>query len=220
MHPLLNGEPVPMTEAIPVRSGDRLDLGPAVRGVRAYLAVAGGIDVPVVLGSRSTDLKAGIGGFEGRKLRTGDVLRTLPRKSAEEERAASVSARPVLQRLREAADAEGVTAIRFRFGPQDSRFSEEAKRQFTRNVYTVGAASDRMGYRLEGPAVETAGGTDILSDGICFGSIQIPADGRPIVMMADHQTTGGYAKIGTVLSGDLPLLAQLGPGKKIRFEEE
>ena len=220
MHPLLNGEPVPMTEAIPVRSGDRLDLGPAVRGVRAYLAVAGGIDVPVVLGSRSTDLKAGIGGFEGRKLRSGDVLLALPRKSAEKEHAAPASARPVLQRLREASDADGVTAIRFRFGPQDSRFSAEAKGQFTRNVYTVGAANDRMGYRLEGPAVETAGGTDILSDGICFGSIQIPADGRPIVMMADHQTTGGYAKIGTVLSGDLPLLAQLGPGKKIRFEEE
>ena len=76
-----------------------------------------------------------------------------------------------------------------------------------------------MGYRLEGPAIEAEGGTDILSDGICFGSIQIPSDGQPIVMMADHQTTGGYAKVGTVVTSDLPLLAQLGPGKKIRFRE-
>ena len=107
--------------------------------------------------------------------------------------------------------------IRFLFGPQDAMFAEDAKKTFTDSIYTLSAACDRMGYRLEGSQVPSLSGTDILSEGICFGSIQVPANGQPIVMMADHQTTGGYAKIGTVLSADLPLLAQLGPGKKIRF---
>ncbi|MBR5981101.1 MAG: biotin-dependent carboxyltransferase family protein, partial [Firmicutes bacterium] len=157
-----------------------------------------------------------------RKLKSGDVLYAAPQDLSEGPKPPQNSVDSpvsVLRRLAEKTDAEGVTEIRFLFGPQDSLFPEEAKRLFTQSVYTIGKASDRMGYRLEGLAIEAEGGTDILSDGICFGSIQIPSDGQPIVMMADHQTTGGYAKIGTVITSDLPLLAQLGPGKKIRFCE-
>ena len=211
MQARLNGQPIAMNEAVPVKTGDRLDLGPAVRGVRTYLAVSGGIDVPVVLGSRSTNLKAGLGGLEGRKLRAGDVLCALPQEMETSQKEHIV---PVPM-----CTFGEVTEVRFVYGPQDGRFSEAEKAKFTNSVYTVSSSADRMGYRLEGPQIRAEGGSDILSDGVCFGSVQIPADGQPIVMMADHQTTGGYAKIATVLSCDLPLLAQLGPGKKIRFCE-
>ena len=185
--------------------------------------------MPVVLGSRSTDLKSRLGGLDGRKLRAGDVLesgavngslqlgRSLRQAAAELAEVQGSPCEPVLQRLAKVTDPEGVTRIRFLFGPQDAMFAEDAKKTFTDSIYTLSAACDRMGYRLEGAAVPSLNGTDILSEGICFGSIQVPANGQPIVMMADHQTTGGYAKIGTVLSEDLPLLAQLGPGKRIHF---
>ncbi|MBQ2084418.1 MAG: biotin-dependent carboxyltransferase family protein, partial [Firmicutes bacterium] len=140
-----------------------------------------------------------------------------PQAAAELAEVQGTPCEPVLQRLAKATDPEGVTRIRFLFGPQDAMFAEDAKKTFTDSIYTLSAACDRMGYRLEGAAVPSLNGTDILSEGICFGSIQVPANGQPIVMMADHQTTGGYAKIGTVLSEDLPLLAQLGPGKRIHF---
>ena len=219
MRPFLNGNRMSMNTAVPVKAGDRLELGVASRGMRAYLAVSGGIDVPVVLGSRSTDLKSRLGGLEGRKLRAGDVLEngSRPQAAAELAEVQGTPCEPVLQRLAKATSPEGVTQIRFLFGPQDAMFAEDAKKTFTDSIYTLSAACDRMGYRLEGAAVPSLNGTDILSEGICFGSIQVPANGQPIVMMADHQTTGGYAKIGTVLSEDLPLLAQLGPGKRIHF---
>ena len=219
MRAFLNGNRMSINTAVPVKAGDRLELGVASRGMRAYLAVSGGIDVPVVLGSRSTDLKSRLGGLEGRKLRAGDVLESgsRPQAAAELAEVQGTPCEPVLQRLAKATDPEGVTRIRFLFGPQDAMFAEDAKKTFTDSIYTLSAACDRMGYRLEGSQVPSLSGTDILSEGICFGSIQVPANGQPIVMMADHQTTGGYAKIGTVLSADLPLLAQLGPGKKIRF---
>ena len=219
MRPFLNGNRMSMNTAVPVKAGDRLELGVASRGMRAYLAVSGGIDVPVVLGSRSTDLKSRLGGLEGRKLRAGDVLEngSRPQAAAELAEVQGTPCEPVLQRLAKATSPEGVTQIRFLFGPRDAMFAEDAKKTFTDSIYTLSAACDRMGYRLEGAAVPSLNGTDILSEGICFGSIQVPANGQPIVMMADHQTTGGYAKIGTVLSEDLPLLAQLGPGKRIHF---
>ena len=225
----LNDAPLPMDQAAPVKAGDRLRFGMARKGLRAYLALTGGIDVPEVAGSRATNLKVGIGGLAGRKLRTGDVLwagetagsRTALVEVASTSAGATAALQdqevPVLQELERRTDADGVTAIRFLYGPQDDRFPETLKERFTESVYTISEASDRMGYRLEGPTLLPEGGTDILSDGICFGSIQVPSDGKPIVLMADHQTTGGYAKIATVISPDLPLLAQMGPGAKIRF---
>lgn len=219
MRPFLNGNRMPVNNAVPVKAGDRLELSAASQGMRAYLAVSGGIDVPIVLGSRSTDLKSRLGGLDGRKLRAGDVLESgsRPQAAVEFAEVQGTPCEPVLQRLAKVTDPEGVTWIRFLFGPQDVMFAEDAKKTFMDSIYTLSAACDRMGYRLEGAAVLSLNGTDILSEGICFGSIQVPANGQPIVMMADHQTTGGYAKIGTVLSEDLPLLAQLGPGKRIHF---
>ena len=207
MKPMLNGEPMPLCRAVEVKTGDSVEMGFASGGCRSYLAVSGGIDVPVVMGSRSTNLKCHLGGYEGRPLKAGDVL--------------TCSESPIVIGHTRAGAAwkpyeESVT-LRFVPGPQDDMFAPEAIRTFEQASYRVNEKSDRMGYRLDGPAIQAKGKTDIISDGIVFGSIQVPNDGKPIILMADHQTTGGYAKIGTVVSEDLPKLAQLMPGGKIRF---
>ena len=169
MHPFWNGNRMAMNAAVPVKTGDRLELGAASQGVRTYLAVFGGIDVPVVLSSRSTDLKSRLGGLEGRKLKAGDVLksgtaggslRQAQGTSSLQEPSQGLSSEPVLQRLARVTDADGAVRIRFLFGPQDCMFGEEAKKTFTESVYTISAASDRMGYRLEGAAVPSLNGTD------------------------------------------------------------
>lgn len=208
MQPKLNGAPVLMNQAIDVKSGDVLEMGAAVNGCRGYLAVSGGIDVAPVLGSRSTDLKGGIGGFCGRALRSGDVLYGAETPIIIGTKRLSTVRKPYRQSV----------TLRFIPGPQADMFSTEAMQEFLKAVYEVDAKSDRMGCRLEGPAIVSINGTDIVSDGIAAGSIQVPANGKPIVLMADHQTTGGYAKIGTVISEDLPKLAQMLPGGKVKFQ--
>ena len=155
------------------------------------------------MGSRSTDVKCCLGGLQGRALKAGDVLETGKPETgehAEKENARIPKEKPVKY--------ERSVEVRVVEGPQADWFSGEARDQFFRESYTVSAESDRMGIRLNGAPVESLHGTDIVSDGIAFGSIQITKSGMPIVMMADHQTTGGYAKIGTVCSFDLPKLAQ------------
>ena len=190
-----------------VKAGERLVFGPAKDGCRTYLAVQGGIQVPLVMGSRSTDLKAKIGGLEGRKLRAGDVLETVEGLDAAAERSL---ARPEISQE---------FTLRVIAGPQDDRFTDKGLKIFYSSEFTVSNDSDRMGIRLSGPAIESAGTSDIVSDAIVFGSVQITSAGLPIVLMADRQTTGGYAKIATVCSFDLPKLAQARPGAKVRFKE-
>ncbi len=221
----LNDRYLPPYLACAVRPGDSLTLAMAKYGCRGYLSVSGGFDVPYVLGSRSTDLKCGIGGLSGRALRKDDTLRILPfsvpaplRKSSEEARLGVLSglagAPPV---PRSSIGVPGV--IRVIAGPQAECFTAEDKARFFGNPFRVSPQSDRMGLRLEGPSVAGGHGTDIVSDGIVFGSVQVPKDGHPIILMADHQTTGGYAKIATVCSFDLPFLAQTRPGEWLRFKE-
>lgn len=205
---LLNGEPVPRYAAVPVKSGDVLSFGSAKSGCRAYLAFAGGLDLPAVMGSKSTNLKCGFGGFRGRKLLAGDRI----------EFAAPREELPFFPlRSLEAPRYGGEVTLRTVLGPQDDAFTENGVRTFFGESYQVTARSDRMGCALEGPAVECRDKSDIISDGIPDGAVQIPASGKPIVMLADRQTTGGYAKIAAVVSADLPLLAQCRPGDKIRF---
>ena len=210
--PTLNGASIESNRAHLAHAGDVLALPMVKSGARAYVAFAGGLDIDAVMGSRSTCLRAGVGGLDGRALREGDRigLRSpctwLPHG---EDRVAPPGALP----------AYGSSVqVRYTCGPQDDAFSARGKRTFAHSEYTVSDKSDRMGYRLTGPTVELSAGCDgnILSDGICFGAIQIP-DGQPIVMMADRQTTGGYPKIGCVIRADLPLLAQLKAGNRIRF---
>ena len=192
------------------RKGDVLHLGCATNGVRSYIAFAGGIQADSVLGSASTDMKCHIGGKDGRKLQQGDRLLF---KSPKTEL-------PAMYRRVEDMELSRrkETLIHVIAGPQADYFTEEGIRTFYSETYQIMQESDRMGYRLSGAAIENKSGVDIVSDGITFGSVQVTASGNPIIMMADHQTTGGYAKIATVISADLPILAQMMPGDHIRFE--
>ncbi|MDR0530775.1 MAG: biotin-dependent carboxyltransferase family protein [Oscillospiraceae bacterium] len=210
----LNGAPAPTYALIRASEGDELRCAAARAGCRGYLAVAGGFALEAVLGSCSTNLKCGIGGFAGRQLRAGDELPLqcpqTPIANPQERRL------PVPAHLDRDRPADKII-LRAVLGPQDSRFTPNGLRDFFGGWYTVAPASDRMGIKLEGAKVTTHSGSDIISDGIAAGSVQVPASGQPIVMMADRQTTGGYAKIATVISADLPLLAQAKPGDHLRF---
>jgi len=205
MNPTLNGGRIRNYKTYYSEAGDILSLGSAKTGCRCYLAVAGGIDVPPEMNSRSTYRPCGIGGFKGRELRKGDIL-------------------PIGNNCNEIEFGEytvqkynSKVTVRVIPGPQDDLFTVAGAEEFYSSEYTVSKLSDRMGIRLDGPAVESINGTDIISDATVFGSIQITNAGKPVILMADRQTTGGYAKIATVVSDDLPLLAQAMPGDRIRF---
>ncbi|KAF0196178.1 MAG: dur [Bacillota bacterium] len=208
----VNGLPVPMWQVLLLKCGDVLTVGVTVSGARVYIAVAGGFDVPMVMGSRSTFVRGGIGGVEGRLVRSGDVL-PLSTPTAP---LADVLGNYV-PRAKQCRLPWAVTAIRVILGPQDECFPEDALYIFSRAEYTVTNESDRMGFRLAGPKLVHRDKADIVSDGIAPGSIQVPGHGLPIVMLADRQTTGGYAKIATVISVDLALMGQMKPQDKVRF---
>ncbi len=211
MSPTLEGIPIDMYKTVFVRAGDTLSFGTAKTGMYAYIAFAGGLELPQVLGSRSTNLKCKLGGFEGRKLRAGDILPF--RKPLDELGELRIHKLP-------AADYSGNTAhLRVIMGPQEDYFTEKGTDTFLSAPYLVTENTDRMGCKLAGTAIEYKDSVDIVSDGIVFGSIQIPPAGTPIVMLADRQTTGGYAKIATVITVDLPLLAQCRPGNTVYFHK-
>lgn len=208
MGPQVNGKPVEMNRPLLLKAGDSLSLGMVKSGCRTYIAFGGGIDVPVVMGSRSTNMKCSMGGYEGRALRAGDVLQI---------GAPAVSYEKIQGRRVKAETYPSLIEVRVIEGPQAEYFSEKGKAAFYGGVYTISDQSDRMGYRMEGEPVESIDGTDIISDGIAFGAIQVPADGKPIILLADRQTTGGYAKIAVVCSFDIPRLVQGKPGDRVRF---
>lgn len=212
MEPKVNNVPCGMNRPVLLRAGDTLSLDMAKSGCRSYIAFAGGVDVPVVLGSRSTNMKCRMGGYKGRPLQTGDAFET------------GLWGEEAAERYEEVRDrsfpAEAYTSpieVRVIEGPQAEYFTEKGKETFYSARYTISDQSDRMGYRLEGEAIESVDGTDIISDGIAFGAVQVPASGRPIVLLADRQTTGGYAKIATVCSFDIPRLVQGKPGDTVCF---
>ncbi|MGN0521273.1 MAG: biotin-dependent carboxyltransferase family protein [Eubacterium sp.] len=208
--PALNGNPIKNNKAYNIKKGDVLKCPYAKSGVRCYLAVSGGIKVPWVLGSRSTNIKSQIGGYFGRKLQAGDVIETdccnLPLDDISKCEIPSA----------QYCDEITVRAIS---GPQDFMFTDEDIKLFYSQKYKVTQQADRMGIRLEGNALKSKNGMDIISDGIVLGSVQVSANGQPIVLMADHQTTGGYAKIATVISCDIPLLAQAKPNDTVKFKQ-
>lgn len=208
MNARLNDRSVPAYTALPIRPGDTLILGAARSGRYGYLGVAGGFALPPVLGSLSTYVKCGIGGFQGRALRSGDVL---PLR-CETWQLPCAERKPIMPR----AFAQDIT-VRIVPGPQEDLFSADALRTLFSASYRVTDQSDRMGFRLDGPPLSAPDGTDIISDGTALGSIQVPGSGKPIILLADRQTTGGYAKIGTVITPDLPKLVQCMPGAVIRF---
>lgn len=212
----LNGVSCPMNRAVSVKDGDLLSLGFARNGCRAYIAVAGGMEIEPVLGSLSTNLKCGLGGFKGRALKAGDyigLVREVKSLSSMDRRFYE----PGREEFRSAASADGIPVLRAVRGPQEAYFTKKGLRTLTETVYTVTNDSNRMACKLTGEPVEFVTGGDIISDGIMTGSIQVSSGGMPIVMLADHQTTGGYAKIGTVISADIPVIGQKKPGEKVRF---
>ena len=206
MQAKLDGTPVERYRAIRAEAGQTLAFGMAVNGCRGYLAVRGGIDVPLAMGSRSTDMSAKLGGFEGRPLKVGDVLPTL-----------SDDGWTPTDLHFDLPFYGSAMEVRVIPGPQQEYFTTAGLETFFSTSYEISPDSDRMGLRLDGPEIGSENGTDIVSDGIVFGSIQVTSGGKPIILMADHQTAGGYAKIGTVLSLDLPKLAQARPGDTVRF---
>ena len=205
----INDKPIKRNKAYKINKGDILSMGAAKSGMRAYLAVAGGIVGEYVFGSASTNLKFAFGGHFGKKLQSGDVL------------SIGTGAFPLgdidkweIPESEYSKDAQ----LRVVLGPQNDMFTDEDIRLFLSQEYKVTSQSDRMGIRLSGEPLKSKNGMDIISDGIVFGSVQVPNSGEPIILMADHQTTGGYAKIATVISVDLPRASQLSAGNTVRFK--
>lgn len=212
LSPTLDGTPVPLWESFVAPEGSALGFSAPANGLRAYISVAGGIDTEPVLGSRSTHVGSKLGGVSGGPLVVGDEI------PVDEVEIESGSRNRLPEELRPQYSHQIVAHVVL--GPQQAAFTADGIETFLSSTYEVTESSDRQGVRLEGPVIEAVGGRyDIVSDAVVFGAIQIPGDGKPIVLLADRQTTGGYAKIGVVASVDLPLLAQATPGTTIGFSE-
>ena len=205
----VGGTAVAMHQRFVVPSGSRLRFGGRTAGARAVLAVRGGFDVEAIFGSRATSLISRIGPFGGRALTAGDVL-PVDAGDALPDADAPAHGRPLELPL-------GGARLRVIRGPHEVLFTHAAFETLFGSRFLVTPSSNRMGYRLEGPALKHSGTADILSDATPIGSLQVPASGQPIMLMADRQTTGGYPKVATVITADLPIAGQLAPGDWIEF---
>ena len=208
---LLDGHTVPAATAVRTHAGSLLHFGARRSGARAYVAIAGGVDVAPVLGSRSTHIPSGMGGWEGRALRRGDRLPLGPTD-------ASAPIRRTDPRGAQLPPLNGPATVRVLPGPQLERFADDVLDLLVSSEYTVGPASNRMGYRLIGQKLQHRDAADIVSDATPLGALQVPGSGQPVLLMADRQTTGGYAKLATVISADIPVAAQVAPGHAIAFQ--
>ena len=209
--PTLDGKPIPNYTAVKVEAGQVLKFTVPKTGCRAFIAFAGGLDIPEVMGSRSTYMKAKIGGVEGRKLAKDDVIGfRAPKAELKNMNFRSMASEFVPRKE---------YTVRVVLGPQDDYFTDAGIETFLSSVYTVTPEFDRMGCRLSGDVIAHKDGGDIISDGISFGAIQVPSSGNPIIMLGDRQTTGGYTKIAGVITADFRILAQLKAGDKVRFQK-
>lgn len=206
------GNGLPVGRSVPLRRGQTVTFGPAREGsgVRTYLALAGGIDVPEILGARSTCLVGGFGGIDGRPLRAGDLIRRRVAPPAIRERAWPGAVSPIT-----GAPPHQIRVVR---GPDADAFAA-ALATMLDTAWTVSGRGDRQGIRLDGPTLAPETPATMLSRGMTWGTVQLPPDGVPIGLLADHQTVGGYPAIAVVVSADLPLVGQLGPGDELRFAE-
>lgn len=228
LSPSINGEAVSMWKTIYVKKGSELRFGAAKAGCRVNLGIAGGLAVPSVMESKSTYLKAGIGGFNGGAIKQGDKISTNSISGVAQHMMGQLKKDMKNQTFVEAEwsiASELIPAfkndqvIRVMKGRHYSLFSTSSQNAFFSSRFDVSTQSDRMGYRLKGVPLSLAQPIDMLSEAVSFGTIQVPSDGNPIILLADRQTTGGYPKIGQVAAVDLPLLAQAKPGDTIRFTE-
>ena len=200
---------IELNTPVEISAGSILQCGSSTDGARCYLAIQGGIDVPTVMGSASTDIRGRFGGFEGRRLQAGDAVQV------------GHSDRARLRRLRAGAleEARSRGVIRVTRGAQRDWFNSETYAKFLAKPYAVSEQSDRAGLRLKGDAVATRENKQLLTDGIPLGAIQVPQDGQPIILFVDQQTTGGYPKIANVIAADMHRIGQLRPRDEVRFSE-
>lgn len=225
----INGDPVRLWRPIFVKKNSELKFSACRSGCRAYLAVAGGFAIETVLNSKSTYLRAGIGGFNGAALKAGDKLSIGHCSGVAEKIQSSLKkyekngysestwgANPKRLTMIQNKCTKEVRVIR---GRQFDLFDEESQKQFLSSTFTITNQSDRMGYRLQGAKLNLASEQEMISEAVNFGTIQAPPDGNPIVLLADRQTTGGYPKIGQVIQVDLPIIAQAKPGEELTFSE-
>ena len=223
--PVIDGQKVPMHRPVAVKAGAILRFGPCVVGCRAYLAVAGGYDVPVVMGSKSTYLRAQFGGLEGRALRRGDLLNTKEPSEYGQQMMFNLLTRGAhsFTHARWSISKVHTTPERLRkpikvmAGLQYDEFKEKAKYDFFGTDFLITTQSDRMGYRLNGPKLEMKRSLEMISEVAGLGTVQVPPNGMPIILMADHQTTAGYPVIGQVAQVDVARVAQLKPGDRMYF---
>ena len=209
LSPKIDDREIQLWKSIVIQKGQTLSFGNMKEGARTYICIAGGINVPFVLNSKSTYITGEFGGLNGRALKEGDVLygnpfvrrnRFLPSNLIPEYKTNPLSVRVLL-------------------GPHKEKFTPLGIKTFLNEEYILSPQSNRMACQLMGPKIEHSSSADIISDAIPLGGIQVPASGQPIILMAEHQTTGGYSRIGTVISTDIPFLAQALPGTQIRFKE-
>lgn len=225
--PLIDGYPVDTWRPILVKKGCELRFGRPRTGFRVYMAVAGSYDIPSVMNSTSTYLRAHLGGYKGRALEDGDRLSTLPPSEK------SLRLMEILRNensfdtykessFRVAPDftqpVKSGQTIRVTKGREFDSFSKDSLEAFQKERFTINSQSDRMGYRLNGPALARQRNEDLISEAVSFGTVQVPSDGTPILLLADRQTTGGYPRIAQVATVDLPKVAQLKPGEEMHFE--
>ncbi|HJV44485.1 MAG TPA: biotin-dependent carboxyltransferase family protein [Bacillota bacterium] len=228
LSPTVDGKSIPMWRPVYVKSGSVIQFGACKLGCRSYLAVAGGYDVPEVMGSRSTYLRAGVGGYQGRALKEGDQLSyKFPFE---------LSIQVMQNLIREISSSSFFSTswsvgreyipqdsllikVRVMRGSQFEQFTVDSRNQFFSSPFQVTPQSDRMGYRLSGPILELAEPLEMISEAVSLGTIQVPSDGNPIILLADRQTVGGYPRIAQVIQVDIPVIAQMKPGSKILFQE-
>lgn len=221
--PMINGQKIRMNRPVAVKKDSELRFGTCVYGCRTYLAMAGGFGVPQVMNSTSTYLRAGVGGKDGRSLKAGDSLGNKKQANPVNRLASALLKNAPFKELTwcippKEWSGKRSLPIRVISGRHHRLFTDESKKQFSTASFKVEPQSDRMGYRLKGPKLELAEKKEIISEAVTFGTIQVPPEGQPIILMADRQTVGGYPKIAEVASVDLPRLAQRKPGDAIHFE--
>ena len=208
--PKINGSSVPIWQTLEICEGDVVSFGRMESGCRSYLAIRGGINTPPILGSRSTFARGGFGGIEGRQLKTADAIEGYNAPLLEVEYSTPEELQPQFR-----GDYKAHVVL----GPQTDMFTENGISTFLSNPYKVTLEADRMGYRLEGPLIEHKGKADIISDALLPGAVQVPKNGKPIMIMQDAQTTGGYPKIAVVITPDVSLLGQVKPNDTIEFSK-
>jgi antagonist of KipI len=228
LSPSVDGKPVKLWRSVLVKAGSKLKFGGCKTGCRAYLAVAGGFDLPEVMDSKSTYIRAGIGGFNGKPLQADDELSIGKPSELSTHITKVLAAELDGQKFAEmqwtiasefTSTPTSKPKVRVMKGRQYDWFTQESQMKLFTESFEVTSQSDRMGYRLKGPELLLKKEQEMLSEAVNFGTIQVPSEGNPIVLLADRQTTGGYPKIGQIATVDLPVMAQLKPGDKVQFTE-